>query len=339
MPELRKDPVTREWVVIATERSKRPEDFVSTEERVEPALCPFCPGNEGCTPPEILAFRPAGTPRDSPGWWVRVVPNMYPALAVEGTLGQSAQGMYDRMNGVGAHEVMIETPEHDKTLATLPAKHLEDVLWVYRQRYVDLKKDPRMKYVMLFRNHGRRAGASLSHPHSQLIATPMVPRDLRDEIEGVAFYRQFRDRCPYCDMVAQELHDGERVVAENDDFLSIEPFASKYPFETWILPKVHGASFARMTDEEHASLARMLKEVLLRVRICLSDPPYNFIIHTAPCHSAEADPIHWHLELTPRLTIAAGFEMGTGIYINVTPPEQAAAALRAVKLDEQAVPA
>jgi len=337
MPELRKDPVTREWVIIATERSKRPEDFRREPEEQREEFCPFCPGNESCTPPEIVAFRPAGQPRDVPGWWVRVVANMYPALSIEGPLGKSGRGMYDKMNGIGAHEVIIETPNHDETLATMTTKQIEDVVWAYRQRYQDLRRDPRMKYVLIFKNHGRRAGASRSHPHSQLIATPVVPREVRDEIDGVTFYQQFRDRCVYCDMVAQELQEGERVMFENEDFVAFEPFASRYPYETWIVPKQHQNSFAAMQDSEHASFAKALKEVLLRIRICLQDPPYNYMLHTSPCDAENSDVIHWHLEVVPRLTIAAGFEMGTRIYINVTPPEKAAADLRAV--ETAAVPA
>lgn len=332
MPELRKDPVTREWVIIATERSKRPSDFQREPDGSEVGFCPFCSGNESCTPPEIMAFRPGGQPRDGPGWWVRVVANMYPALGIEGRLGKSGDGMYDRMNGIGAHEVIIETPNHDEGLATMPLKQVEDVVWAYRQRYQDLRRDPRMKYVLIFKNHGRRAGASIAHPHSQLIATPMVPREVRDEIEGVASYQQFRDRCVYCDMVTQELEDGERVILENDAFVAFEPFASRCPYETWVVPKSHQNSFAAMQDSEHTSFASALQEVLLRIRLCLQDPPYNYMLHTSPCGAEESDIIHWHLEIMPRLTIAAGFEMGTGIYINVTPPERAAEDLRAVQL-------
>jgi UDPglucose--hexose-1-phosphate uridylyltransferase len=336
MPELRKDPVTREWVIIATERGRRPCDFQhqgTSPGRNQQPGCPFCPGNEHMTPPEVLAFRSPDSPPNGQGWWVRVVPNKYPALAVEGNLGKTGRGMYDTMNGVGAHEVIIETPDHASSLGATPLKQVEDVLWAYRARYLDLKQDPRLKYILFFRNHGEVAGASLSHPHSQLIATPMVPHDVADEIEGFELYEQYHDRCVYCDVLRQELSDGERVVAENPHFLAFEPYASKYPFETWILPKRHFGSFAGVTTDEQQGLAEMLKEVLLRVRGCLDDPPYNYSLHTAPCDARDENRWHWHLEIMPRLTVAAGFEMGTGIYINVTPPEQAAAHLREVKLE------
>jgi UDPglucose--hexose-1-phosphate uridylyltransferase len=332
MPELRRDPITGEWVIIASERAKRPSDFVSRPRTADPpydlSRCPFCPGHESMTPPEIIAFRDPGSPRNSPGWWIRVVPNKFPALAVEGNLGKVGVGMYDWMNGVGAHEVIIETPEHGRSLALLDPRQVEDVLWAYRARYLDLKKDPRLKYILLFRNHGRVAGASLDHPHSQLIATPMVPGEVAAEMAGAKRYESYRERCVYCDIVNQERSEGSRVVLEDESFLVFEPYASKYPFETWVLPKRHSPSFAAISAEEQASFARTLGEALRRIYSLLDDPPYNYTVHTAPCDSDDRPDFHWHLEIFPRLTIAAGFEMGTGIYINVTPPEVAARHLR-----------
>jgi len=336
MPELRRDPITGEWVVIATERAKRPSDFASHSpgrEDQNTATCPFCSGNEGMTPPEIMAFRHPGSQRNGRGWWVRVVPNKFPALGIEGDLNKTGMGMYDWMNGVGAHEVIVETPEHDRHLAFLDNRQIEDVLWAYRARYLDLKKDPRFKYILIFRNHGRVAGASLAHPHSQLIATPMVPGEVADEIEGSRLYEQYRDRCVYCDILRQELSQGERIVAENAHFLAFEPFASRLPFETWLVPKIHASAFTAISNQEQASFAEMLRDTLRRIQLCLNDPPYNYTLHTSPCDEDDRGRFHWHLEIFPRLTIAAGFEMGTGIYINVTPPEQAAAFLREVSLD------
>jgi len=336
MPELRRDPITGEWVIIATERAKRPTDFASRprgSESDDPSRCPFCPGNEAMTPPEIIAFRHPGSQRNGPGWWVRVVPNKFPALAVEGELNKTGYGMYDWMNGVGAHEVVIETPEHNKPFALLDTRQIEDVLWAYRARYLDLKKDPRLKYILVFRNHGRVAGASLSHPHSQLIATPMVPGQVAAEMEGAKRYESYRDRCAYCDILAQERREGSRVVVENDAFIAFEPYASKYPFETWVLPKRHSASFAAISADEQTGFASILGQTLLRIYCTLDDPPYNFNIHTAPCDSDDRPDFHWHLEIFPRLTIAAGFEMGTGMYINVTPPEVAARYLREADIE------
>jgi len=342
MPELRRDPITGEWVIIASERAKRPSDFARRPER-EPeqadnnATCPFCPGNEAMTPPEIMAFRQPGSQRNGPGWWVRVVPNKYPALAVEGNLNKTGVGMYDWMNGVGAHEVIIETPEHDKKLEFLDARQIEDVLWAYRARYLDLKKDPRLKFILIFRNYGLVAGASLGHPHSQLVATPMVPGEIAVELEGTRRYESYRDRCVFCDILRQETDEGSRLVAENEHFIAFEPFASKYPFETWILPKRHCGSFAAISAQEQTGFAAMLGEGLRRIHLCLGDPPYNYNIHTSPCDRDDKDDYHWHLAIFPRLTIAAGLEMGTGIYINVTPPEIAARFLREVDLSGGAV--
>lgn len=336
MPELRRDPITGEWVIIASERAKRPSDLATHSahsEAAETGSCPFCPGNEGSTPPEIMAFRDPGSQRNGTGWWVRVVPNKYPALSVEGELRKTGFGMYDWMNGVGAHEVIIETPEHEKHPSRLDARQLEDVLWAYRARYLDLKKDPRLKFILIFRNHGRIAGASLNHPHSQLVATPMVPSEAAAEQDGYRRYKGYRDRCVFCDIWRQEVSEGNRLVAENDHFVVFEPYASKFPFETWVMPKKHAASFASISAEEQASFAVTLRDALRRIDVCLDDPPYNYTIHTAPCDSDDKDDFHWHLEIFPRLTITAGFEMGTGIHINVTPPEAAATYLRETDIE------
>jgi UDPglucose--hexose-1-phosphate uridylyltransferase len=339
MPELRRDPITGEWVVIASERAKRPGDFASHSpgrDMQGGSTCPFCPGYESMTPPEIMAFRHPGSQRNGPGWWVRVVPNKFPALGIEGDLNKTGRGMYDWMNGIGAHEVIIETPEHETQLGFLDNRQIEVVLWAFRARYLDLKKDPRLKYILIFRNYGRVAGASLSHPHSQLVATPVIPGVVAGELAGARRYSEYRDRCVFCDLLRQELDEGKRLVSENEHFIVIEPYASRAPFETWLVPKRHTASFAAISAEEQASFAATLGETLRRLHFCLDDPPYNFNIHTAPCDSDDDQGFHWHLAISPRLTIAAGFEMGTGIYINVTPPEVAAEYLR--ETDPHSVP-
>lgn len=346
MPQLRKNPVTREWVIIAAERAKRPSDFSHDEEDpgVRPAWvegCPFCPGSETLTPPAVLTYRNGEDDANANGggWWVRAVPNKYPALAIEGGLDKVGVGMYDQMNGVGAHEVIIECPQHNLTIETMSHEQVVDVIWAYRDRYVDLKRDQRFEYIMFFRNHGKRAGASLEHPHSQLVATPMVPIQVLHEMEGCQRYYEFRDRCAYCDMIRQELDDGVRMLAENDHFVAFEPFASKYPYETWILPKRHAAAFVSMTAAEVECLAAMLRDVLGKLSRCLASPPYNYTVFTAPCKLDDSTSMthHWHVKIMPRLSIAAGFEMGTGIYINVAAPEDAAAYLRAA--DQQTVSA
>ena len=339
MPQLRKNPVTREWVIIATERSKRPSDFGHSEDLSgKPPFsenCPFCPGHEKKTPPEVLAFRDTPDAPNTGGWWVRVVPNKFPALAIEGNLDRSGVGMYDFMNGVGAHEVIIETPEHDKCMGTIPQKQAEEVWWACAERMTDLGKDPRFEYVSVFRNHGKTAGTSLEHPHSQLVALPMIPMDVKMEMEGADAYYGYHERCIFCDMIRQETNFGQRVIVDTDEFIAFEPFAPRFPFETWVMPKKHVKCFTEEAEELIPGFVKVQQEVLNRMRVCLNNPPYNYTLHTAPFHTEKDHIFHWHLEIMPRLTIAAGFEMGTGIYINVTAPEDAAEHLRSVDLNAE----
>jgi UDPglucose--hexose-1-phosphate uridylyltransferase len=336
MPELRKDPVVGRWVIIATERSRRPTNFAPPPPRKSGDFCPFCPGNEDKTPPEVLAFRPAGGASNSPGWSVRVVPNKFPALQIEGTLDRRGEGLYDRMNGVGAHEVVIEGPEHGQDLADLPAEHIEQVLAAYRERALDLHRDRRFRYVLIFKNHGAQAGATLEHTHTQLIATPIIPKILMEEIEGSRRYWELKERCVFCDIVQQETHEnnGRRVVSTSDRFVAIEPFAPRFPFETWILPRRHDASFLGVSDpSDFADLARILKDTLQRLNRALDRPPFNFVIHTAPVSEGDLEYYHWHLEIMPSLSRVAGFEIGSGFYINPTPPEDAAQYLREIAVE------
>ncbi|MCS7065801.1 MAG: galactose-1-phosphate uridylyltransferase [Fimbriimonadales bacterium] len=333
MPELRRDPVTGEWVIIATERSRRPHDFRKDAESDSPKPermdnCPFCVGNESLTPPEISAFREADSPPDTPGWWVRTVPNKYPALAPEGELEQRNLGIYEVMNAVGAHEVIIETPLHNQHPATMPLDQWYEAIWMYRERALTLQQDPRLKYVLLFRNHGKPAGASLEHPHSQLAALPLVPAAVQRKIEGMTRYHDQHGRCLYCDILAQEIAFGKRVVLQNEHFVAFAPFASHFPFEMCILPKHHAAHFAQEPPDVLRWFAATLQEALQRLYSLLGDPPYNYMIYTAPINLGYEPLFHWHLTLVPRLSIPAGFEMGTEIYINITAPEDAAEHLR-----------
>ncbi|OFW06699.1 MAG: galactose-1-phosphate uridylyltransferase [Acidobacteria bacterium RIFCSPLOWO2_12_FULL_59_11] len=329
MPELRKDPITGRWVIIATDRAKRPSDFVHEPEKARGnGFCPFCYGNEQKTPPEILAYRNNGSLPNTPGWVIRVVPNKFPALGIEGDLGRQGEGLFDKMNGIGAHEVIIETPEHDLTLAQVPEKRIEEVLWAFRDRILDLKKDPRFRYILIFKNHGEAGGASLEHPHSQLIALPIVPKRVREEVDGSKQYYAMKERCIFCDLIRQEQESKIRLVDENSDFLTMEPYAPRFPFETWILPKTHESAFENCQSHTYESLAKSVKVLLARVEKVLDSPAYNLVIHTSPLLEASNDYYHWHIEMMPRLTRIAGFEWGTGFYINPTPPEEAAKFLR-----------
>lgn len=328
MPDLRRDPVTGRWVIISTDRAQRPSDFIREPVQFKSGVCPFCAGNEAKTPPEILAFRPGGNGANGPGWTVRVVPNKFPALRVEGELDRQADGIFDRMNGVGAHEVVIETPEHMHTLATMPEKRIEDMLYAVRDRLVDLKRDMRLKYALVFKNHGTAAGATQEHPHSQIIALPIVPRSIVEELKGAREYFQLKDRCIYCDIVRQEDKDGERVIFANDTFLVIAPYAARFPFESWIVPRKHDSGYEYSPAVNFGDLARALKSLFMRLDAVLDHPAYNLVLHSAPIQDAPSEHYHWHIEVIPTLKKVTGFEWGTGVHLNPTAPEDAAKFLR-----------
>jgi UDPglucose--hexose-1-phosphate uridylyltransferase len=330
MPELRKDPILGRWVIIATERGKRPTDFDAEPQPRRGGFCPFDYGSEDKTPSEVLAYRDAGSSANQPGWWLRVIPNKFPALQIEGELNRAGDGMYDYMNGIGAHEVVVETPDHNGTLDTLSVKQVQEILWAYRDRLIDLKKDPRFRYIIIFKNHGAAAGASLEHPHSQIIAMPIIPKRVQEEITGARQYFEYKERCVFCDILRQEKSSDKRIVLENENFISFMPFASRFPFETWLMPKVHQSHFEDIRKKEVMSLAEVLREVIRRIKVALNDPPYNFILHNSPCREKDLEYYHWHLEIMPKLTKVAGFEWGTGFYINPTPPEDAARYLREI---------
>jgi len=281
-----------------------------------------------------MAYRRPNTEPNRPGWRLRVISNKYPALKIEGELERRPRGIYDRMNGIGAHEVFIETPDHDRHIVDMTPEEIRDILWAYRERMADLERDARFKYIQVFKNHGEAAGASLEHAHSQLIATPIVPKRLVEEITGARQYYEFKERCIFCDIVVQEIADRERIVKDHDAFISFVPFASRFPFETCIIPKAHQSSYLEMSDAEFLTLASCLKDTLLRLKLALNDPPFNYILHTRPIAREHHEYFHWHFEIIPKLTKVAGFEWGSGFYINPTSPEEAAAFMR--KMDTSA---
>ncbi|MDP8265776.1 MAG: galactose-1-phosphate uridylyltransferase [Candidatus Aceula meridiana] len=333
MSELRKDPVLGRWVIVQTDDSLSPQDY-EKENRVfrQQAICPFCPEREDRTPPEIDSVRYDGSHANSPGWITRVVPNRFPALEAEGDIDRKGIGLYDISKGVGAHEVVVETPDHDKDFPDFSDKEMYEVINKYCSRSIDLARDKRFRYVMIFKNYGASAGASLEHAHSQIIALPMIPKYVLQSLEGAKQYYQDNGRCVYCDIIKQEVEDKERIVTENNDFICFASYTSRFPFETWIMPKKHQSSFCQMSDGNKHSLGKFLKEVLQRNKACLSDPSYNFFIHTAPITNSFPEGYHWHIEIIPKLTNMAGFEWGTGFYIVPTAPCLAARYLREAKI-------
>jgi UDPglucose--hexose-1-phosphate uridylyltransferase len=331
-PELRKNVVTREWVIISKGRGRRPADFVqqSAGNAAAPAhddSCPFCPGNEQQTPPEVFSLHRTGSAKAGE-WQVRVVPNRFAALRPDAPDIQRQIGIHSWRDGHGAHEVVIESPLHNRDLWELSNSDVEAVIEAYRQRYLAFESVESLQHVLIFRNRGPAAGTSLDHPHSQLIAAPVVSRYLQTELEGAAVFWEYLGKCVFCALIEDEAKQGERVVSESEHFMVITAYAGRYPFETWILPKRHSIRFAAITEEEASALARVLKDTLRRLAETLNRPSYNFAIHTALPAEHNVRAYHWHMEVYPRVTTPGGFELGSDVYINVVAPEEAAEVLR-----------
>jgi len=337
MSQLRQNPATKEWVIIATDRSKRPGDFCDTvcpPPTNDVEHCPFCPGNEKKTPPEVFSYRTYETKADSPGWWVRVIPNKFAALEPKGKIERSKiDHFFLHMDGLGRHEVLIESPEHDKCLATMSEKQVEDIFLAYRERSIALSKDKNSELVIIFENHGKNAGTSLEHPHSQIIATPVTPMRVRHLVEEAMRYFDDHGTCVYCAMAEKELALKERIVLESDNFLVFQPFASRSPFETWILPKKHESNFDNISPELAKELAFIVRKTLLKIYKGLNNPDYNLMVFSSPCHERDVEYYHWRIQILPRISSMAGFELGTGIYINTVIPEEAAKFLRDVEVE------
>ncbi len=329
MPELRRCPITHRWAIIASERAFRPNSYEAAQVPDAGKDSPFRHGNEQLTPKEIAAVR-AGTEADAPDWSVRVVPNKFPALRIEGGLDARPEGIYDHMNGVGAHEVVIESPDPDFKLHALPREHLVSALGMYRDRMRDLQKDPRFRLSLLFRNHGAAAGASIHHGHAQLIALPVVPHQVQEMLDGAERYHAFRGRNVFDDIIRQEVDDGRRLVFDNGAFVLVCPYASRMPFEMWIVPRAQETRFEHTSEASLEKLAEVLALALGRLDEGLGDPAYNFIIQSAPYDGVERPWYRWHIQIMPKLTTVAGFEWGTGFYINPTAPEDATEFLRSL---------
>ena len=329
MPELRRDPLLNRWVIVAPERADRPYAFLKAREDGSVAGCPFCPGNEALTTSELYAVREPGSVYNGPGWSLRVIPNRFPALRIELQPKREADGLFDLHGGTGAHEVVIESPDHRAQLGELPAAQLAAILRAWQVRMQDLSRDGRLKAAVIFKNAGSPAGATMGHPHSQLIALPMVPAELEQELATCREHWARKGRCLCCDLIAQELHDDLRVVLKTDLVLAVAPFASRSPFEVHLYPRAHRGSFEHAPAHEVAALAGVLRAVLRKIDVALEGPAYNLYLQTLPLREPADTPwYHYRIVLKPTLTQPGGFEWGTGYCINPTPPEEAARFLR-----------
>ncbi len=333
MSEFRRDPILAEWVIIAPERARRPQEYERPAVRVNGMVCPFCEGNEQYTPAEIHAVRRPDSSPNGPGWSVRVVPNRFPALRVEHELTSHPYAMFDVLGGVGAHEVIIETPDHVRSFADLPEQHIRHIVRVYHQRLADLARDERLAHAVIFKNVGHAAGASLHHSHSQLIATPFVPPRVAAELRGAERYHRDRGRCVYCDIAYEETQRDERIVVDLPQIVAYCPYASRFPFEVWLQPKEHTSHFETGSEVLLEELATALKIVLRKLDTVLEEPAFNFVLHSGPFRTGPLAHYHWHLEIMPRLAGVAGFELGSGVFINPVAPETAAAFLRDAEID------
>lgn len=339
MPEIRQDVTTREWIIFATERAKRPDDFRRTVDKHTSKLfmanCPFCPGNEDLTGREVYR---ESLETESTEWRLRVVPNLFPALVGEGSLNRVVEGaLFHRMDGIGRHEVIIETPVHNRYLFEMEEDEVLTVINAYRARYAELRKDRRMKVILIFKNHGKTAGTSLEHPHSQIIATPVVPAYIRNKHEIATKYFDDTERCIYCDVVHEEMRLKTRMILTSDFFVAFHPFASRTPFETWIAPLRHGSSFGNINDEEAADFARVLRLVLKKMYVGLGNPDFNYVIHSSPLADEDKHYYLWHMQILPKLSTPAGFELGSGMSINTALPEETAEFMRGIQVENQRI--
>ena len=334
MPELRQNFFTKEWVVIATERAKRPEQMVvKRPDKTVPsfvATCPFCPGNESQTPPEVLRV-PAS---DGSGWAVRLIPNKFAALQRDVEPERVIHRSRRTINGFGVHDVVIETPSHSQLMGLMAESEVLNILRVYKARFSELSLDSRIAHVTIFKNHGADAGTSLEHPHSQLIATPVISWQVRQRFqEALRHYHDFRN-CIFCQSIEEELHENQRVVLVTEHFVVLQLFASPAPFSTHIYPRRHMASFGDVGGVELSDLAYVLKTILAKLYHGLNNPDFNFTIRTAPAELIGAKYFHWYVSIIPRLTRVAGFELGSGMFINTVLPEAAAEFLRGVNVEQ-----
>ena len=345
MSELRYNHLKDTWSIIAEERARRPHDYathIHEEEKGDVSLCPFEYGNEDKTPPEIFAIREPGTLPNTPGWKVRVIPNKYPAVRIETPPDRVGECFYDKIMGFGAHEVIVETPDHFKHIQNFSIEEFNNMFTAYKERIKSLSGDVRIRYIHVFKNHGKEAGKSLVHSHSQLIALPSIPKIVDTQINQSRNYYKEKERCLICDEINQELKEVKRIIYENDSFVIFCPYASLFPFEIKIVPKFHSHDFTQINDKQMNDLSDATRTAVNKLYKTLVNPPFNMVLYTSPPIREIPSKMdyfyhidrfyHWHIEILPRIATLAGFELGTGYYINPTPPEDAAKFLREVLL-------
>ncbi|MBI3592759.1 MAG: galactose-1-phosphate uridylyltransferase [Nitrospirae bacterium] len=340
MHELRKDPLLSKWIVVLKD-SKQPEFYIEENKGYplhapeDSSSCILCLGKEHATPPEIFAIRKGSAQPNSPDWLTRVIPERNPVFQIEGDLGRRGVGMYDKMNSIGANEIIIESPDHNTQSEDMGITQMSNVIATYRNRISELEKDPRFRYTLVYKSCGKTAGELYSHPHSLLVATPVIPKGIKDELDGAKAYFYYKERCIFCDIINEELGAGERVIMDTSHFIAFTPFASRFSFEYWILPKKHNCAFQDISNEEMEDLSLILTTTIKKMRRLLKNPPYDYVIHTAPNRMPRkdhwhtlGDDFHWHIEVMPQLLTKSGFEWGSGFHILTTSPEDAAAYLR-----------
>lgn len=334
MHELRKDPLSGRWVVVL-DYSLGPEDYETPREETRQEGCVLCPGREGELPSETAAVRPEGSAPGGPGWWARTVPSPRPVLHGEGGLGRKGVGMYDRMNSVGVHELIVESPEHGRQPEDLGSEQMRRVLELYRMRIASIERDATVRYVLVCKNSGRQAGSAFAHPHAVVVATPVIPQHIKEELDGAKQYFAYKERCIFCDILEEELRSGARVIAETEGMVAFCPYAPRFPFEFWIMPRAHRCAFHDMSDEELDDLSEVLTAVRRKMRAALKEPPFNCVIHTAPNRVPRKDhwhtlgeDFHWHMEVVPVLYRPRGIESGAELPVLTTSPEDAAKYIR-----------
>lgn len=330
MSDLRRDMVKDTWVVVATDRALKPNDFPINKQEMQNTdlnnvICPFCEGNESFTPEEIACYRSNKTLPNSPGWHIRTIPNKFSAFELDGILKKEYSGIYSSLNGLGTHEVVIETPRHGIDLPAYSIRRIEMILTMLKSRYNELSKDERIKYVHIYKNRGLYAGASLGHSHSQIVGLPINP----NKNKGLAGYFDKTGHCLVCDIIKQEIREQTRVVGETEHFVLVCPFAPRFSYETWILPRKHCAHFGEINEEEIAELAVVLRYFTRAMLKSLDDPSFNIVFVSSPVNiDCSSEAYHWYIEINPRLIVTAGLEIGTGYYVNPVAPEISAGILR-----------